>query len=71
MAIFTMIFITDTIQVCSNTDEFVPFKSGSVLYLRAKLTGVQYRYRVYLQWMTIIELYLHDDHITQVIGTCK
>ena len=30
--IFTMIFITVTNQVCSITDKFIPFQSGSAFY---------------------------------------
>ena len=54
--IFMIIFITDTNQVCTITNTFIPLQSGSVFYKFAKLTGEQYKHRyVFTCWMVIIE----------------
>ena len=64
--IFTTIFITGTNQVCSITNKFVPFQSGSVFFKRANVTGAQYKQRVKFTFdgnhRVIFTL---DDRITQ------
>ena len=42
------ICITVPFQVRSITDENIPLQSGSVFYVHAKLTGAQYKHRVYI-----------------------
>ena len=63
--IFITIFITGPNQVCSITNKFVPFQSGSVFYERAKLTGAQYKLRVIFTFNGNHRvLFTLDDRIT-------
>ena len=66
-----IIFITDTKQVRTISNTFIPLQSGSVFYKRAKLTGAQYKHRyVFKCWMVIIVIFTLDDHVTLLIIFC-